>query len=259
MTEDPTTSGPAPPDRPGAAGAARGGPDPAAGPHPPADTASGTGSSSAGSAGSGSGPGRDAAAGSAPAVAPPAAGDRGAARRRRVLVAAVATGAALVLLACFAGAGLLFWTVRRAEVEADRSHRADVRAREACAALENRLNRLTPPGAAGDPARRAAAIRDENAAARPFLDDLAAGRHPGRHRGARADRMEERPWVRAWRDLLQARTAYADALERQAGGGEPAFFLPPRTPRGVPAVEVLQRRSPAECRGVVRRLAQPDL
>src|SRR6185295_6933031 len=100
-----------------------------------------------------------------------------------------------------------------------------VRVEQACLELETRLNRLIPPGAVGgDPGRRAAAIRDENAAVRPFLAELESAD------GGWSDRRYEhrREWVAAWRLMVDARTAFADALDRQVTAGEPAFFTAPR-------------------------------
>jgi hypothetical protein len=108
--------------------------------------------------------------------------------------------------------------------------------------LEQRLNRLVPPGATATPQARAVAIRDENTAVRIYVTVV---RHP---------RDQD-----AWRQVLDARTAYAEALDRQAKSRTPAFFVTPRTPDGRPVTDLLIRWSPAPCAGPVRRLAAPDL
>jgi hypothetical protein len=106
-----------------------------------------------------------------------------------------------------------------------------------CLDLERRLNRLVPPGAATSPQAKATAVRDENAAVRIYVDALGDGRGQD-----------------GWRQLLDARTAYAEALDRQARARTPAFFV---LPRGVS--DQLVDASPASCSGVVRRLAAPDI
>jgi hypothetical protein len=75
----------------------------------------------------------------------------------------------------------------------------------------------------------------------------------------RADEDRDGDWASGWRQLVEARTAYADALERQASTGEPAFFLAPRDTRDDAVVEALQRRGPDSCAAAVRRLGHPDL
>ena len=111
-----------------------------------------------------------------------------------------------------------------------------------CLSLEQRLNRLSPPGAAATPAARAVAIRDENAAVRIYVNAL-------------RDRRDQD----GWRQLLDARTAYAEALALQAKSKTPAFYVPPRAPDGVAVSDQLIERSPEPCAGPVRRLAVPDL
>jgi hypothetical protein len=61
-----------------------------------------------------------------------------------------------------------------------------------------------------------------------------------------------------WQQLVDARVAYADALDRQAGGGEPAFFIPPTTDGGRSVTDRLEG-GPEWCAASVRRLAAPDL
>jgi hypothetical protein len=171
-----------------------------------------------------------------------AAGDAGARRRRRLFLAAIAVGAALIAIACCAG-GL---TVVDA-VSDFRHHSADARHErrlrdDACTGLETRLNRLVPPGATTTPQRRAVAIQDENAATRIYVAQLADQRTGD-----------------AWRQLLDARTAFAEDLEAQAKSRTPAFYVAPETAGRVPIAAELVRWSPAPCAGAIRRLAAPDL
>jgi hypothetical protein len=125
---------------------------------------------------------------------------------------------------------------------------------EACTALETRLNRLTPPGATTGPASRAIAIRDENAAVRLFVNEIEQVRDD--RRMGDGDRDD---WLDWWRGLLDARTAYAEALNRQTQTNEPAFFVPPRTRHGGRTADRLDRIAPEACGAPVRRLAAPDL
>jgi predicted alpha-1,6-mannanase (GH76 family) len=89
---------------------------------------------------------------------------------------------------------------------------------------------------------------------------LAAARH-GRPRGERREDRDAhwRDWIESWRQLVDARITYADALDREAGGGEPAFFVAPQGRHGTPVVERLTDDSPDSCGGAIRRLAGPDL
>jgi len=137
----------------------------------------------------------------------------------------------------------------RAGERSDRAREAAVRA---CGELETRLNRLAPPGAAKSARQRAAAIRAENAAVAPFLAELD---------GLRSDWRGRRwgDYVSAWHLLVEARTAYASALDREAAGGETAFFVVPRSRSGRLAVDVLLDADVRDCGGVVRRLVRPDL
>jgi hypothetical protein len=98
---------------------------------------------------------------------------------------------------------------------------------------------------------RAVAVRAENAAVRPFLGELE------QLRGERDETW--RDWIESWRQLVDARIAYADALDRQATGAEPAFFVAPQGRHGTPVVERLTDHSPDSCDGAIRRLAGPDL
>jgi hypothetical protein len=185
-------------------------------------------------------------------------GSDAARRRRRLLRFGIAGAAVLILLVC--GSFGAFAAVLNHFV--DNAHeRREVRARtdSACLDLERRLNRLVPPGAAANPGQRATAIRDENAAVLPFLyendqqpvrwlDDDADGDDHGARGG----------WADGWHKLVDARSAYANALDRQVTNGEPAFFLAPQDRRGHPVLERLQR-GPLSCTGTGRRLAAPDL
>jgi hypothetical protein len=150
--------------------------------------------------------------------------------------------AAVVALAVLAGV-LVVAAVRSGE-RVDQVYRT---ARRECADLETRLNRLAPPGAAKGPAQRAAAIRAENAAADPLLTALESAAH---YRSG---------YITAWHELIGARTGYAEALNREASGGERAFFVPPRFPGGRSTVDVLLHSGPDACAAPVRRLAHPDL
>lgn len=182
--------------------------------------------------------GTDATPTSGPPVAPATR------RRRRWAVAGVVTAAVLVVLAVCTAGGLAVAAVDRATDRQDDRERRVGQTDAACLALEQRLNRVSPPGAALDLRRRAAAIRDENAALRPFIEQI--------------DAIGGTRHVDHWRQLLAARITYADALDRQAGGAEPAFFLPPQTERGESVTERLED-GPRYCAGAVRRLAAPDL
>ena len=190
------------------------------------------------------------AADSSAAGSSPDTGSRDAeTRRRRWWVAGIATGAVLIVLALCTAAGLVIAGIDRAADRGEDRHRRNDQTNAACFELEQRLNRVSPPGAALDLRRRAAAIRDENAAVRPFVEQIDTFTGDG-------DRYAH--WVEWWRQLLAARITYADALDRQAAGGEPAFFLPPQTDGGRSVTERLEDATPA-CAGSVRRLASPDL
>lgn len=187
-------------------------------------------------------------------------------RRRRLILIAVAVVAVVVLLVC-GGLGALIAGVGRLTDDVDDRREAHGRAEAACLELERRLNRLAPPASTGDPGRRAAAIRDENAAVRPFLSEIeqlgGGWRGDGRWRGdddSDDDSGGGRPgFVDAWREMVDARTSYADALDRQVTNGEPAFFIAPQDQRGRPLSDRLERGGPQDCAGAARRLAAPDL
>ena len=163
-------------------------------------------------------------------------------------MAGVAVAAALLVVAlCAAGLAAL----RAVSGDPDDDDREVARSRQrqdtSCLELEERLNRVAPPGSAANPAARAGAIRNENAALRPYLSELEL-RGPDNGRA-----------LDGWRQLLDARTTYAEALDKQAPSRTPAFFVAPRTTDGAAVADQLARWSPAACAGPVRRLAAPDL
>jgi hypothetical protein len=163
-------------------------------------------------------------------------------RRRRWFVSGISIGAAIIALALCAGALGVIDAIGDTRERADESREARRQRDVGCLELEKRLNRLIPPGATTGPAARAVAVTDENAAVRIYL-------------GEKQDQ-----WVQdAWRQLLDARTVYADALERQAKSRTPAFFVAPRAADGQALADQLAGRSPAPCAGPIRRLAAPDL
>jgi hypothetical protein len=163
-------------------------------------------------------------------------------RRRRWFVAAISVGAAIIVIALCAGVLSVVDTVDRTRDRVDDVRVARQQRDVGCLELERRLNRLVPPGATTGPAARATAIRDENAAVRIYLDELGGGR------------TED-----GWRQLLDARTVYADALDRQAKSRTPGFYVAPRTSDGRAVADDLAEGSPAPCSGPIRRLAAPDL
>ncbi|GAB7043833.1 MULTISPECIES: hypothetical protein [Catenuloplanes] len=167
---------------------------------------------------------------------------------------------ALILLLICGGLLAAVAAVRGAlsETRHDRAVAAEARGDvdAACLDLEQRLNRLTPPGATNGPAARAKAIRDENVAARPFLLEL------DRLREARPGHDEEyleQSWSDGWRQVIDARASYADALDRAADGGDPAFYLAPRDEDADPVADQLIEDGPAGCDGPLRRLTDPSL
>ncbi|SDX98885.1 hypothetical protein SAMN05444365_101304 [Micromonospora pattaloongensis] len=183
---------------------------------------------------------------------PPRRGGRG-----WLIALAIAVPVVLALLVC-GGIAALASGVQQMGRDADETRHGRERASAACLDLEKRLNRLAPPGAATDATERAAAIRAENAAVRPFLARVEQVRRvPGHDEDAERD-GHRGAWQESWGLLLNARTAYAEALERQEVGGQRAFFLAPQTGDGTPALEVLQD-GPDSCAGVLRRLTAPDL
>jgi len=171
-------------------------------------------------------------------------------RQRRFVIAAVVVAVVVVLGAC---TGISIGAVRLvgAVDNASADGRDRVRVDDACRALEVRLNRVAPPGSAPGPRQRAVAIRNENAAVQPFLDEL--------HRVAERDRdLADDRMVTLWTDLVEARSAYATALDRQASSGAPAFFVAPLSDRGNPVLDRLEDRH-GDCASSVRRLGAPDL
>jgi hypothetical protein len=169
-------------------------------------------------------------------------GDERQARRRRWFLVGISVAAVIVVVALCAGAISVV-----SAINGMRDRAADARAaRELrqtnCLDLERRLNRLTPPGATTSLSGRATAIRSENAAVRIYVDEL------------RSQQEED-----AWRQLLDARTVYADALDRQASARTPAFYVAPRTTDGRNVTDELERWSPAQCAGPIHRLAAPEL
>nr|MDT0661680.1 hypothetical protein [Micromonospora sp. DSM 115978] len=221
-------------------------------------SAAGPAAGAASAAGSDRAPGPGDAAGSGDAAR---SGDtagsgraRGSGGRRPWVWIALAVAAAVTLLVCV-GFGAAAAGVGRLIRHADDAQETVSRTEAACLALERRLNRLVPPGSTGDPGRQAAAIRDENAAVQPFLSEIDQLR--GRWHEDDDDRGRE-SWADGWRALVNARTSYADALDRQVTNGDPAFFIAPQDQRGRPLLDRLER-GPHECGGPARRLAAPDL
>jgi hypothetical protein len=163
-------------------------------------------------------------------------------RRRRFFTGGIAVGAAIIVIVLCAGLLTVIAAVTGFRDRADAA-REDRRLRDAdCLELEQRLNRLVPPGATTTPQARAVAIRDENAAVRIYVT------------AARRQRDQD-----AWRQVLDARTAYAEALDLQAKSRTPAFYVAPRTPDGGAVTDELVRWSPNACAGPIRRLAAPDV
>lgn len=163
-------------------------------------------------------------------------------RRRRWFITGIAAGAALIVVALCAGTVALFSAVSGFQDSTDEIRATQELRDGGCLRLEQRLNRLVPPGSATTPPARALAVRDENAAVRIYVDEL------------RDDRSQD-----GWRQLLDARTTYAEALDVQAKSRTPAFYVPPRAPDGVAVTDLLVDRSPPSCAGAIRRLAVPDL
>jgi hypothetical protein len=163
-------------------------------------------------------------------------------RRRRWFVIGIAVAAGIVVVALCAGGLSVLSSINGVRDRAADARQARQLRETDCLELERRLNRLAPPGAATGPRERATAVRDENAAVRIYLGQLHS-------------RLEED----GWRQLLDARTVYADALDRQASTRTPAFYVAPRTSDGQSVAGELERWSPAPCAGPVRRLAAPEL
>jgi hypothetical protein len=163
-------------------------------------------------------------------------------RRRRLFVAGIAVAAALVVIAVCAGALSVVSAIDHARDRAADARQSRRLRDDDCLELEARLNRLVPPGATTAPAARATAIRNENAAVRIYLG-----------------RLQDERDTDAWRQLIDARTVYADALDRQAQSRTPAFYVVPKTGGGVAVSDELVQWSPVPCAGPIRRLAVPEL
>ena len=163
-------------------------------------------------------------------------------RRRRWFVTGLAVAAVIVVAALCAGALSVVSAVNGVRDRAADAREARTVRENDCLDLESRLNRLIPPGSTTGPAARATAIRDENAAVRIYVDQLGTQRDED-----------------AWRQLLDARTVFADALDRQAKSRTPAFYVAPRTDNGLAVADQLMQWSPAQCAGAIRRLAAPEL
>jgi hypothetical protein len=167
-----------------------------------------------------------------------------------------AVGVAVIVVVVSVAVTALVVGVRFAGANSD-ARGAHVDAVRACGELETRLNRLVPPGATRDPKQRAAAVRAENSAVTPFLAELDA--MPRGWLGRRSFDRHSEDYLSAWRRLVDARSAYADALDGEASGGERAFFLMPRDRDGDPIGTMLERSRLERCDAAVRRLTRPDL
>jgi hypothetical protein len=163
-------------------------------------------------------------------------------RRRRLFVTGIAVAAAIIVIALCAGALSIAAAVHGTRDRATDARQARQLRNSACLELEQRLNRLTPPGATTTPPARAVAVQSENAAVRIYVGEL------------RSQRDQD-----AWRQLLDARTTYAEALTLQAKTRTPAFYVAPRTSDGRALADELAQWSPASCAGAIHRLAAPDL
>jgi len=173
---------------------------------------------------------------------PASPGDPRQRRRRRWFVTGIAAAAAIVVIALCAGALSVVSAVNGVRDRAADAREARALRENDCLDLEKRLNRLVPPGSTTGPTPRATAIRDENAAVRIYVGQLDTQRDED-----------------AWRQLLDARTVFADALDRQAKSRTPAFYVAPRTDNGPAVADELVQWSPAACAGAIRRLAAPEL
>ena len=163
----------------------------------------------------------------------------------RWLVFSAVTLLVLVLVCAVLGV----YGVVRIGRSADARTTADSRVATACAALETRLNRLAPPGAAAGPDERATAIRYENVALEPLLVELGrVADDRGSYRSFRAD----------WQRLVEAREQFARDLDAQAQTGRPAFFVLARSD-GRNVAGHLTRHGPRTCDAAARRLVAPDL
>jgi hypothetical protein len=157
-------------------------------------------------------------------------------------VTGIAVAAAIVVIALCAGALGIVAAVHGARDRAADARQTRQLRNAACLELEQRLNRLTPPGATTSPPARATAVQGENAAVRIYVGEI------------RSQRDQD-----AWRQLLDARTTYAEGLTQQAKTRTPAFYVAPRTGDGRALADQLVQWSPASCAGAIHRLAAPDL
>lgn len=163
-------------------------------------------------------------------------------RRRRRFVIGIAVAAVVVLAALCAGAFGIVAAVHGARDRAGVAAENRQQRTTACLELEKRLNKLTPPGATTTPENRAAAVQSEDAALRIYIGEVTDQRT--------AD---------AWRQMLDARTTYAEALAVQTTSKTPAFYVAPKAGGGQPVADELVGWSPSACAGSIRRLAVPDL
>jgi hypothetical protein len=150
--------------------------------------------------------------------------------------------AAIVAVALCAGALSIVSAVRGVRDRASDARQDRALRETACLELEQYLNRLVPAGATTTPQTRAVALQNENAAVRIYVAEI------------RNQRDQD-----GWRQLLDARTAYAEALNTQVKTRTPAFFVAPRTSDGRAVAGQLERSSPASCAGSIHRLEAPDL
>jgi hypothetical protein len=163
-------------------------------------------------------------------------------RRRRWFITGISVGAAILVIALCAGALAVVDAVNGVQDRASDAREVRQLRDDNCLDLERRLNKLVPPGATSGTAARAAAIRNENAAVRIYVGEVRA-----------ADAQDD------WRQLLDARSVYADALDRQAKSNTPAFYVAPRNDDGEAVAVDLENSSQDACAGSIRRLATPDL
>jgi hypothetical protein len=157
-------------------------------------------------------------------------------------VAGISVAAVVVVTALCAGGFAVVAAVHGVQHRASDAREARHLREDDCLDLETRLNKLAPPGSTTTPAARATAIRNENAALRIYVGQLSAQRDED-----------------AWRQLIDARSVFADALDRQAQSRTPAFYVAPRTTDGQAVTDELEQWSPAPCAGPIDRLAVPEL
>ncbi|MEV4344884.1 hypothetical protein AB0J83_10440 [Actinoplanes sp. NPDC049596] len=163
-------------------------------------------------------------------------------RRRQWFVAGISIGAALVVIAMCVGALSVIDAIDDVRDQASDAREVRQSRDDRCFELERRLNKLVPPGATTSPAARATAIRNENEAVRIFVGAAPSAGDPD-----------------DWRQLIDARGVYADALDRQTKTNSPAFYVAPRNDAGDPVADDLVNAAPGSCAGSIRRLAAPEL